>query len=271
METPPTISIVVPVYNGEECLDELVRRVGDAFPRFVDRFEVVMVDDGSVDRSWAVIRRLADEYPWVRGVALAQNTGQHSALLAGVRAARYRIVVTMDEDLEHPPEETPKLLAELDRGADVVYGTPIERQHGVWREAAAVATKLAVGNALGGLSARSLSSFRAFHTHLRDAFAGFDEPAPFLDALLATSTRKFAAVAVHHAPRWAGRSTYTAAKLARHAIHLTTAFGVGGPALAALHRRLSGDARYVVRETVGDGDETGENPGPSLKRSAAMP
>src|SRR5438445_2716301 len=134
--TVPSISAVVPVYNSEANLPDLVRRLQPMLAAASPRYELVFINDGSPDRSWEVIQRLCAEYPWVRGIELMRNYGQHNAILCGVRAARYDIIVTMDDDLQHPPEELPKLLAELNRGLDVVYGAPEKQQHGLLRDLA---------------------------------------------------------------------------------------------------------------------------------------
>ena len=126
-------SVVVPVFNAEKTLDELIRQLGGVMPELAEAFEVILVNDASRDGSWGVIERLAAENDWVRGINFMRNYGQHNALLAGIRAARYEVVVTMDDDLEHPPGEIGKLLEKLGEGYDVVYGAPIQQQHGLLR------------------------------------------------------------------------------------------------------------------------------------------
>ena len=118
------ISIVVPVYRGEALIEPLVERLSESLPTFSKKYEVLLVNDGSPDNSWTVIQGLAHKYKWVRGIRLMRNYGQHNATLCGVRAAQYEITITMDQDLQHPPEEIPVLLAELENGFDVVYGAP---------------------------------------------------------------------------------------------------------------------------------------------------
>jgi undecaprenyl-phosphate 4-deoxy-4-formamido-L-arabinose transferase len=114
------ISVVIPVYNGQHTVAELVERLGKVLPAVSDAYETILVCDGSPDDSWPLIEQLAARYAWVRGIDLMRNYGQHNALLCGVRAARYEIIVTMDDDLQHPPEEIPVLLAKLAEGYDVV-------------------------------------------------------------------------------------------------------------------------------------------------------
>jgi glycosyltransferase involved in cell wall biosynthesis len=115
------ISVVIPVYNSELILPLLAKRLEPVLASLAGHYEVLFVNDGSRDQSWKVIQELSRSFPWVRGINLMRNYGQHNALLAGIRAARFDIVVTMDDDLQHPPEEIPKLLAKLHEGFEVVY------------------------------------------------------------------------------------------------------------------------------------------------------
>ncbi len=105
-----SISVVTPVYNGEASVGELCRRLAEVLPRISAQHEVILVNDGSRDRSWETISELCSRSPVVRGLNLMRNYGQHNALLCGIRAAKYDLVVTMDDDLQHPPEEIPRLL-----------------------------------------------------------------------------------------------------------------------------------------------------------------
>lgn len=128
-----TVSVVVPVYNSEATMDELVARINDVLETAAGRFEIILVNDGSKDGSWEVISNLAGKMQHVRGVNLMHNYGQHNALLAGIQRAQYEIIVTIDDDLQNPPEEIPKLISRLNEGYDVVYGRPSQRSHSVWR------------------------------------------------------------------------------------------------------------------------------------------
>ena len=109
----PGLSIVIPVYNSSESLKPLVERLVNVMGETGGHFEIVMVNDGSRESSWEVIKKLAAAVPAVRGISLMRNYGQHNALLVGIRAARYESTVTMDDDLQHPPEELPKLMAKF--------------------------------------------------------------------------------------------------------------------------------------------------------------
>ncbi len=129
------VSVVVPVYNGSDTLPMLVDEVGKVLPDVTDEFELVLVNDGSPDQSWQVISELAGSHSWVRGIDLMRNYGQHNATLCGVREALYEIIVVMDDDLQNPPREIPKLLEKLSEGYDVVYGVSRKRQQAWWKNA----------------------------------------------------------------------------------------------------------------------------------------
>lgn len=218
------ISAVVPVFNGAETLPGLTEEIERALGELGRPFELILVDDDSDDGSWQVIRGLAERRSWIRGVALARNYGQHAALLCGIRAARHEVVVTLDDDGQNPPAAIPQLLAELERGYDLVYGTAASGQHGLWRNLASWLTKRALRAMTRSRFPGSAGSFRLFRTRLRDAFAAFDGPAVSIEVLLSWATTRVGAVTVEHRPRTVGRSNYGPRSLARHAIDMITGF-----------------------------------------------
>jgi undecaprenyl-phosphate 4-deoxy-4-formamido-L-arabinose transferase len=220
------ISVVVPVYNSEQTLETLLKRLDAVLTGCAGAgaFEVILVNDASRDQSWDVVDRLSARHAWVRGIDLMRNYGQHNALLCGVRAAHFDKIVTLDDDLQNPPEEIPVLLSKLDEGLDVVYGKPRELHHGLWRNMASLITKAVLQGAMGAQTARSVSAFRAFRTPLRQAFHSYRSPFVSIDVLLTWGTTRFAAVPVKHDSRAAGRSNYTLKKLLVHAMNLVTGF-----------------------------------------------
>lgn len=221
-----SLSIVVPVYNSEESLPVLLDRLADVLPTLAGQFEVILVNDASGDGSAAVIKRAADKRTWVVGIHLMRNFGQHNALLAGIRQAQFETIVTMDDDLQNPPEEIARLLAKLDEGFDVVYGYPKQESHGFWRDMASRVTKLTLQKAMGVEVACRVSSFRAFRSKVRDAFAHYSGSYVSIDVLLSWGTTQFAAIPVRNPPRTLGKSTYTAKKLILHAMNMVTGFSI---------------------------------------------
>ena len=229
-----SISVVTPVYNGEASVGELCRRLAEVLPRISAQHEVILVNDGSRDRSWEAISELCSRSPVVRGLSLMRNYGQHNALLCGIRAAKYDLVVTMDDDLQHPPEEIPRLLARLEEGFDVVYGAPKAEQNGLVRALASRITRLALSAAVGSEVAKNVSAFRVFRTQLREAFAAYQSPFVSIDVLLTWATTRFGATTVAFQPRHSGSSNYTFTKLVRHAFDMMTGFSTAPLQLASL-------------------------------------
>lgn len=234
MTLPDGISVIVPVYNSEKTLSELVERLEPVLNDCHTPFELILVNDGSRDGSWAAIHSLSQSYPWVRGLNLMRNYGQHNALLCGLRAARYATSVTMDDDLQHPPEEIPRLLARLAEGDDVVYGTPIKQAHTLWRKLASYFTRLALQGTMGVENARKVSAFRALRTQIRRAFEQYQSPFVILDVLLSWGTTRFAALPTRHEVRQRGASNYTFSKLVVHGLNMLTGFTVMPLQLASL-------------------------------------
>jgi undecaprenyl-phosphate 4-deoxy-4-formamido-L-arabinose transferase len=219
----PSVTVVIPVFNGAETVGQVVERSRAALSGCAGLIEFVLVNDGSKDSSWQRIEELVAATPDVRGIDLSRNYGQHNALLAGIRAARCELVVTIDDDLQNPPEEIPKLFAALGPAVDVVYGEPIVKRQSVGRR---LATRLVVRalSLLGGRTAPMVSSFRLFRTELREGFAEYGGPDVSIDGLLTWQTERFDSVPVRHDERLHGASNYSLLKLIRHALTMITAF-----------------------------------------------
>jgi undecaprenyl-phosphate 4-deoxy-4-formamido-L-arabinose transferase len=219
-----SLSIVIPVYRSAAILPELYDQLVGSLEKLGEPFEIILVEDCGGDISWDVIKDLANHDSRVRGIRLSRNYGQHNALLCGIRAAQHEVIVTMDDDLQHPPDQIPLLLTNLHEGCDVVYGVPSTEQHGLLRDIASQLTKFALQSAMGAENARNVSAFRAFRTSIRDAFEDYRSPSVSVDVLLSWGTPRFCAVKVRHDRRRSGVSNYTVGKLTTHAFNLITGF-----------------------------------------------
>ena len=219
-----SVSVVIPVYRGALTLRQLHQELSTTLPQITSTYEIIFVEDCGGDDSWCIISELAARDHRVRGVRMSRNYGQHNALLCGIRAARNDVIVTMDDDLQHPPNEVKLLVGALTDDVDVVYGSPKDEQHGFLRDAASRLTKFALASAMGADTARNVSAFRAFRSRLRDGFRDYRSPTVSIDVLLTWSTSQFAVVKVRHEPRAAGVSGYTVTRLMRHALDLMTGF-----------------------------------------------
>lgn len=242
----PKLSVVVPVFRSEECLPELHRRLVAVLEATVPSFELVLVEDGGGDGSWHVIAELAKRDSRVVGIKLARNYGQHNALLCGIRSARGDLIVTIDDDLQNPPEEIPLLLEGISQGFDVVYGTPLNETHGLLRNLASRVTKIALQESMGVAVASKVSAFRVFRTRLRGAFALYRSPSVNIDVLLTWATTRFTSVPVRQDERLIGNSGYSFRKLMTHAVNMVTGFSILPLQIASVLGLLFGGFGFVV-------------------------
>ena len=229
-----SLSVVIPVYGSEMILPQLVLRLANVLSQLATQYEVILVNDDSPDDSWQVILDLRERYSWLRAINLKRNYGQHNATLCGVRAARYEYIVTMDDDLQHPPEEIAKLLETIVEGYDVVYGIPIDLPHSWWRNQMSRLIKRVLAYTMNLPRIRNVSAFRVFRSHLRNAFEKFNNPNVILDVLLSWGTTRFGIILVTEAQRYKGRSNYNLWKLMNVAMVVLTGFSTKPLRLASM-------------------------------------
>ena len=221
-----SLSIIVPVYRGAATLSELVERLYRIIPTLFDQFEIILVNDGSPDQSWEKIKELSKCFPGVVGISLSRNFGQHNALLAGICRSQYEFICTLDDDLQNPPEEIPKLMSEIQKGFDVVYGTPVSRQDSLFRKWASLGTRLALSSIAGEKAATHASSFRLFRSDLKSIFERYQGGYVSIDALLGWATTSFGSIKVKHDSRTQGKSNYRLGKLFIHSLTMLTGYSI---------------------------------------------
>ena len=221
---PSSVSIIVPVYNSEATLVELTTRIKTVLAPLMQRFEIILVDDSSQDGSWEVIRSLAEQDPSIRGLNLMHNYGQHNAILAGIQKVQHEVIVTIDDDLQNPPEEIPKLLSKLSEGYDVVYGRPASRSHSAWRNISSKVLKTVLKIVLGAEMGGQSSAFRAFRAILKKGFENFTDAQLSIDVLLSWTASRVTHVLVNHQERSVGKSGYTFRKLMLLAFSMLTGY-----------------------------------------------
>lgn len=212
------VSVVVPVYNGTDALPELQRRLAATMHSLGRRHELILVDDRGRADAWPMIERLAHEHPEVVGVRLTRNFGQHAATVSGIGAARGEWIVTMDDDLEHPPEELPALLAAADADHPLVYAIFEQRTHSLFRNMTSELMRAIFKRAFPELN-QDYSSFRVMHRSLAQRLADFGLHRPYIDGYLSWMTSSVATVPVRHENRRHGDSAYTLPKLLAHAVN----------------------------------------------------
>ena len=207
--TTPSIalSVVIPVYGSESVLPELVARlksVLDNVDTVKNSYEVIFVCDLSPDNSWSVIKSLSREYSWVSGISLRINAGQHNAQMAGFAKARGKVIVTMDDDLQHSPSDIPKLLDEIAKGKDAVFARFTNRKHAAWKVAGSRFNDIVAGYLLQKPKGLYLSPFRAFKSEIRDDLLQYTGPYVYVDGLILSVTRNVSMIDVPHHERYAG-------------------------------------------------------------------
>ena len=217
-------SVIVPVFNSRESLPLIITRIEQVMMEIADNFELILINDNSRDNSWQVILEESQKHKWIHGINLMRNYGQHNAILCGIRAANYGVIVTLDDDLQQPPEEIPKLLARFQEGYDVVYGSPNKMPHELWRNFSSRFTKKVMAFVMGIPNVTNIGPFRMFRTDLRKAFENYQSPNVIIDVLLTWATTDFSVVHVDEQPRIYGKSNYTFKKLVIAAFLVITGY-----------------------------------------------
>jgi undecaprenyl-phosphate 4-deoxy-4-formamido-L-arabinose transferase len=223
----PALSVVIPVYNEEAVLPSLFARLYPVLDALGRPYEVVFVDDGSRDRSVALLRAQHDARPDVtRVVVLNGNFGQHMAILAAFEKSAGEIVITLDADLQNPPEEIPKLVAEVEKGHDVVGSVRQKRQDTLFRKTASRIVNITTNKMTGMRMSDYGCMLRAYHRNVIDNINRCQETTTFIPALAQTFATSPSEVPVAHAERAEGESKYSLYKLVRLNFDLMTGFSV---------------------------------------------
>ncbi|MBU1694235.1 MAG: glycosyltransferase family 2 protein [Verrucomicrobia bacterium] len=225
-ETHPEISVVVPVYNSEDCIQELIIRVGGALEPLSLSYEIVLVNDSSNDNSWEVIKKAALRNTHVVGICLRRNFGQDSALMAGLRAAMGNYVVIMDDDLQHDPVFIPMLYNEIRKGCDVVYGKYRHKKQKPWKNLGSAFNDRVANIVLKKPREIYLSPYKIIARQTVLAVCEYDGPFPYIDGLLFRVTRHVSQIDIRHQDRFAGRSNYTVVKSFLVWANLITSFSM---------------------------------------------
>ncbi|MHB9075199.1 MAG: glycosyltransferase [Desulfobaccales bacterium] len=221
----PDISVVIPVYNEEENLRELGQRLIGTLTGMGRTFEIIFVDDGSTDRSWELLTGLNAQYPqYIRALQFQRNFGQHQAIFAGFQAARGQVMVTLDADLQNPPEEIPRLVAKLAEGYDTVGGWRENRQDSLFRKLPSQLVNYLMSRVTGVKLRDYGCMLRAYRREVIDSINQCHESSSFIPALANLFSHRVAEIPVGHAERERGQSKYSLIKLLRLNFDLMTGF-----------------------------------------------
>lgn len=221
----PDISVIIPVFNEEENLEELGERLVRTLEGMNRTFEVILVDDGSSDRSWELLTQLHQQHPQViRALQFHRNFGQHQAIFAGFQAARGQVMVTLDADLQNPPEEIPRLVAKIEEGFDTVGGWRENRQDSFFRKFPSFLINQVMSRVTGVKLRDYGCMLRAYRREVIDSINQCHESSSFIPALANLFSRRVAEIPVGHAERERGKSKYSLIKLLRLNVDFMTGF-----------------------------------------------
>jgi polyisoprenyl-phosphate glycosyltransferase len=222
------LSIVIPVYRSETILDGLVAEIAASASGagLAGEMELILVNDASPDDSWSVISRLAKQHPFVRGINLRRNFGQHSATMAGLNHARGGIVIVMDDDLQHPPAQIANLVRIIEEGADVCYTRYRGRRHALWKILGSRFNDWVATLLLKKPKGLYLSSFKALRREVVQEIIKYDGPYAYLDGLILDITRSIKVLDIDHQPRREGVGNYNLRRSISLWLRMATSFSV---------------------------------------------
>jgi undecaprenyl-phosphate 4-deoxy-4-formamido-L-arabinose transferase len=221
----PEISVVIPVFNEEENLRELGERLIRTLTAMGRPYEIIFVDDGSTDGSWQLLTDLNGQYPQnIRALQFHRNFGQHQAIFAGFQAALGQVMVTLDADLQNPPEEIPRLVAKLEEGYDTVGGWRENRQDSIFRRLPSQLVNYVMSRVTGVKLRDYGCMLRAYRRSVVDSINQCQESSSFIPALANLFAHRVAEIPVGHAERERGKSKYSLIKLLRLNFDLMTGF-----------------------------------------------
>lgn len=217
----PLISVVIPVYRASQSLEILIDRLHQVLKQMEDDYEIILVDDCSPDDSWLVLKTLKQQYGKSLKLArLLVNVGQHNAILCGLSLSTGEIVITMDDDLQHPPDQIPKLVESIDQGFDLVIGAYESKKHSRIRQSSGQLIDWIIIKIFGLPSNFQLTSFRATTRPVVDNVCQMGGVFPYITAMMLVSASRYTNVVVRHDPRPFGKSNYNLKRSFRLAANL---------------------------------------------------
>lgn len=220
------VSVVIPVYNSEDCLDELAARLTEVLNDLGKTYEIVMVNDYSSDSSWGEITELCGKYGILKGINLRRNFGQDSAIMAGLNHSSGEFVIIMDDDLQHDPVDIPFLLAELVKGYDVCYARFTTKKQSWFKNFGSWFNDKVANLILKKPKEIYLSPYKAIRRGVADEIIKYDGPYPYVDGLIFRVTRNITQITATHYERYAGKGNYNLRKSMRIWLRLATNFSI---------------------------------------------
>ena len=254
------VSIIVPVYNSSNILDDLNERVLAVMNKsnFKNNFELILINDASEDNSWQKIKDLSESHNYIKGLNLSENFGQHNSIMAGLNNCAGEYIITLDDDLQHPPEYLPEIIKQLNIN-DVCYTNYINRKHLGWKKAVSSLNNIISSFILSKPLNIYMSSFRGLQRKIVDEVIKFKKSDVYIDGLIIKSTNKIKMINVEHHARKAGQSNYNFKKLlilwsnmilnfSFFPIRLSSLFGISLKLIIILIRKKNNKPQFNIIE-----------------------
>ena len=227
------ISVIVPVYNSEPSLSDLNNRLVSVLKNLVeDKFEIIFVNDGSTDSSWSILKQFAANQNNIVAINLTRNFGQHNALMCGFKLARGSYIITIDDDLQIPPEEMVKLFQAIQEGHDVVYGIYGKKEHSIFRNFGSKLIQFVFRKTFN--VDFEISAFRIMTKQIVEKMLSYEKSFSFIDGLIVWHSTCIHNISVAHNPRQYGISGYSLKKLLILALNMLTNFSIVPLQIASL-------------------------------------
>lgn len=243
----PEVSIVIPVYGSAGILPSLATRLEAVLQSCVpDAFEVIFVHDHGPDNAWQIICELAADRPWLKGIDLRRNAGQHNAVMAGFAHTSGRFIITMDDDLQHDPDDIPQILEALRGGADLCYVRFEDRKHALWKKAGSALNDFVASKLLHKPRNLYLSPFRGIRQEVCRTALEYRGPFVYVDGLLLQSTSSYASITGKHHERQDGKSGYSLRKSISLWLQMATSFSIVPLRLVSLAGILASALAFLL-------------------------
>jgi len=240
-KTNMEVSIVIPVYRSSKILPVLVQQIDAAMTEasIAKNYELILVNDCSPDDSWSTIEKLCDHYATIKGLNLMKNTGQHNAIMAGLNHAAGKIIVMMDDDLQHSPEDIILLVQKINEGFDACYTRFSERRHSAWKVLCSKFTDKVAGIMLDKPKNLYMSPFKAISRNVKDEIIKYTGPFAYVDGLILMVTHNLASIDVKHHKRYEGSGNYNFVKGVTLWLKMATNFSIVPLRIASFFGLLS--------------------------------
>ncbi len=243
----PEVSIVIPVYKSATILPHLIQQIDYAMNEsgYAGNYEVLLVNDCSPDESWRVIETLCDQYAQIKGINLMKNTGQHNAIMAGLNHAAGKVIVMMDDDLQHPPKYISHLVNKIREGYDVCYTKFRERKHSAWKVFCSKFTDKMAMILLDKPEGIYMSPFKAVSAVIKKEIIKYTGPYAYVDGLILMISANITSINIEHHKRFEGRGNYTFIKGVTLWFKMATSFSVVPLRIASFLGLLSAVCGFI--------------------------